>query len=120
MSLQGSCHCGAVTITLDFQPVSITECNCSVCRRYGARWVHGTRRNVRVDAQPDALQFYCWGDKSIEFYHCRHCGCLTHYESTEKTEESRISLNTRMCDPTTVSELRVRLFDGADTWKFLD
>ena len=66
------------------------------------------------------MSAYTWGDKSIEFYHCKSCGCLTHYESVDKSEGSRIAVNARMMGPEDIRDIRLRTFDGADTWKFLD
>ena len=60
------------------------------------------------------------GDKCIEFYHCKTCGCTTHYESIEKDKDSRIAVNTRMMRREDVSDIALRTFDGADTWEFLD
>jgi hypothetical protein len=65
------------------------------------------------------LRAYRWGDQSLEFFHCAHCGCLTHYESVEKTENSRIAINARMMSPADTADIPVRTFDGADTWKYL-
>ena len=37
MSFEGSCHCGAVSFTVDADtPVKAISCNCSHCRRRGA------------------------------------------------------------------------------------
>jgi hypothetical protein len=33
--LEGSCHCGAVRLTLPSPPEVATDCNCSLCRRIG-------------------------------------------------------------------------------------
>lgn len=118
--ISASCHCGAVLIEISRKPRSLTECTCSICHRYGARWAYYTRKSVRVHAPEDALAAYQWGDKTIEFYHCRHCGCVTHYESVEKEKDSRIAVNGRMMSPEDVADVRVRLFDGASTWKYLD
>jgi len=63
---------------------------------------------------------YLWDDKVIEFYHCNTCGCLTHYESVEKLEGSRIAVNARMMSPDDIAGIRIRTFDGANTWKYLD
>ena len=38
--LEGSCHCGAVRLTLPFPPEVATSCNCSLCRRIGGPWVY--------------------------------------------------------------------------------
>ena len=36
MSHEGSCHCGAIIVTITDDPVEVSECNCSICRRIGA------------------------------------------------------------------------------------
>ena len=38
--LMGSCHCGRAHWTLEGDPGSITACNCTLCRRYGALWAY--------------------------------------------------------------------------------
>jgi hypothetical protein len=116
----GTCHCGAVSLEIDALPQWLTECNCSICSRYGALWAHGTRRTVRASGPRNALRAYLWGDRSIEFYHCGTCGCVTHYESVEKSADSRISVNARMLPRQAVSALRTRRFDGAVSWGYLD
>lgn len=120
MTLLASCHCGDVKIRLVRKPGRLTECNCSVCRRYGAQWAYGTAKTMQLDARPGSLRFYSWGDKCIEFYHCQRCGCLTHYESTDKSEDSRVAVNVRMLPAADVEGIPVRHFDGADSWQYLD
>ena len=44
MMVKGACHCGAVTIELRHAPQSLTECNCSICRRYGAHRAYCNRK----------------------------------------------------------------------------
>lgn len=115
-----SCHCEAVRIEIEELPATVTECNCSICRRYGALWAYYTQDQVSLIADPEALARYCWGDRSIEFCHCRHCGCLTHYESVDRHDGSRFALNARMLPLHAVRALTVRHFDGADSWQYLD
>ena len=115
-----SCHCGQVKIEVAGLPSTVTECNCSICRRYAALWAYTRRREVRLNAAPGSLARYSWGDRSIEFCHCTRCGCLTHYESIEKHDDSRFAVNARMLPPELQSGLTVRRFDGADTWAYLD
>jgi hypothetical protein len=111
--ITSSCHCGAVTLETEVSPEVVTECNCSICRRLGARWAHYAREQVRVTSAPGDLGVYLWGDREIEFYHCTRCGCTTHYEFVDKQPGSRLSINTRGMDPDVVANARVRLFDGA-------
>lgn len=117
--LGGSCHCGAVQFELAAVPASLTECNCSVCRRYGAQWAYYDRKTARVTFEPGAVSSYLWNDREIEFVHCNFCGCLTHYESVEKEADSRIAVNTRMLKEGEVSAIPLRYFDGAVSWKFI-
>jgi hypothetical protein len=115
-----SCHCGKVQIEVAELPPSVTDCNCSICRRYGSLWAHCKRDQVRLQAEPDALAAYVWGDRTIEFWHCRHCGCMTHYTSVEGQPENRFVINARMLPLASLAALRVRRLDGNDTWEFLD
>ena len=118
--LTASCHCGAVSLKIDEKPESLTECTCSICHRLGAQWAYYTRLQVRVIDPQESSTAYLWGDKCIEFYHCEVCGCTTHYESVDKDDDSRIAVNTRIMRPEDVAGIRVRKFDGASTWEFLD
>ena len=119
-SLKGTCHCGAVHLEASHPPTTVTECNCSVCRRYGAKWAYYKASTAHVSCSPDSVSSYSWGDREIAFYHCKHCGCLTHYESVNKSDDYRIAINARMMAPDDIEAIPVRRFDGADTWKYLD
>ncbi len=118
--LTATCHCEAVQIEIARRPTRLTQCTCSICRRYGALWLYRTRRSARVVSDRSAERFYSWNDECIEFYHCRTCGCVTHYESVEKNPDSRIAINARMLPPEVIADVRIRTFDGAASWKYLD
>ena len=118
--IQASCHCGAVRIEIDLLPDTLTQCTCSICRRYGALWAYCSRDTARVVSGHDSETAYTWGDELIEFCHCNTCGCVTHYEDVEKLEESRLAVNARMIAPQETARLRIRTFDGADTWTYVD
>ena len=118
--MNASCHCGAVKLEISIAPRSLTSCNCSICHRTGALWAYYTRQQVRVNCPTDALSAYLWGDRCIEFYHCKVCGCRTHYESIDKDPDSRIAINARMLEPGEIADIPVRHFDGASSWEFLD
>ncbi len=111
--LEASCHCGAVRIEVDHKPESLTQCNCSICRRYGALWAYCTRATARVLTGSEAETAYVWNDRVIEFYHCNTCGCMTRYEDVEKNADSRIAVNARMLAPEDIEGISVRFFDGA-------
>jgi len=118
--LKGSCHCGAVGIEISRKPRVLRRCTCSICRRYGAVWAYCSAKTAQLSHAPDALTAYRWNDEVIEFWHCRTCGCLTHYTSNDTRAGQRIAINTRMLAPEDIEGIRVRTFDGADTWRYLD
>lgn len=118
--ISAACHCGRVQIEVDSKPASLTECNCSICRRYGTLWAYYTRSQARILSAPEHLTAYLWSDRVIEFYHCKNCGCMTHYESIEKNPDSRLVVNARMMPPEEIEGIRVRKFDGALSWNYLE
>jgi hypothetical protein len=114
--IQSFCHCGAVKLAVARAPSEVTDCNCTICRRYGTLWAYFSPKDVDVTGATDS---YVWGDKSIEFHRCSTCGCITHWAATDKTHD-RMGVNCRMMEPEVLSAARVRKLDGFDTWKFLD
>ena len=118
--LVATCHCGAVRVEVPRKPRSLTNCNCSICRRYGTLWAYYKLPEVRVVATPDATHEYMWGDKSLKFVRCRSCGCVTHWEPVDPRQDSKMGVNARNFDPDALRSIPVRLLDGASTWKYLD
>ena len=118
--LYASCHCGAIRLEIARKPRQLTECNCSICRRYGSLWAYYSHKTVRVVYAGDAASVYVWRKKTIEFYHCKTCGCVTHYERAKKRSDSTVAVNARMMEPEAIASVRIRKLDGASTWKYLD
>ena len=120
MRLEGSCHCGAVRVSVPRKPRRLTRCNCSICRRYGTLWMYFKRSEVGIVAPKGATQDYLWGDRSLRFVRCATCGVVTHWEPARPTAASRMGVNARNFDPSIAATTRIRTLDGASTWKFLD
>ena|SRR5262245_18274524 len=118
--LTASCHCGAIRLEVSRTPRTLTNCNCSICRRYGALWAYYKATSVRVLCAPDSIAAYSWRGKRLRFCRCKVCGCVTHHERTRKRPDSVIAVNARNFDPSAVATARVRRLDGAATWKYLD
>ncbi|MBU2864471.1 aldehyde-activating protein [Reinekea forsetii] len=119
--LLAQCHCGQISVTATHKPSTVTECNCSICGRFGARWAYYKQIEVTVKTTGSETHTYRWGDEDIDFHHCPNCGCMTHYTGTGKqNEQDRVAINTRMCNPQDMIDITVRHFDGADTWQYLD
>lgn len=118
--LTGVCHCGAVRVEVPTRPAAATLCNCSLCRRLGALWAYYTFGTVQVGGHPEHTDGYIWGDRTLRTVRCRHCGCITHWEPLAPKADSHMGVNLRLFGPAELDELRIRRFDGAVSWKYLD
>jgi hypothetical protein len=118
--LAGACHCGAVRVVLPRRPRSLTNCNCSICRRYGTLWAYYRADAVRIEHERGATVDYQWGERSLRFVRCARCGCVTHWESTRPTPASRMGVNARLFEPEALGHVPIRRLDGARTWNYLD
>jgi hypothetical protein len=115
--LRGECHCGAVSFEIERAPEFLLECNCSICRRLATQWAYSDKVLIRLNAPEGTTIAYTWGDKMLAFYSCKTCGCTTHWASLT---DDKIAVNCRLCPPDQTKGIRIRHFDGADTWQFLD
>jgi hypothetical protein len=114
--IESSCVCGAVRLAISLAPDELLDCNCSICRRYGALWAYYSLEDVIV---PGGLtDTFTRGAKKIEFHRCKICGCVTHWLPIDPRD--RMGVNARLMDPEVVASARVRHLDGANTWKYLD
>jgi len=118
--LQGSCHCGAIKLTLPHQPLKATRCNCSICRRLGAVYAYFDLGTVPIEGHPQHTQAYIHGDKTLRTLRCKTCGCATHWEPLGDEPTGQHGVNLNNFDPALLERIDVRRFDGAVSWKFID
>lgn len=116
--IEASCHCGDVTFEVDVAPTTVTECNCSLCRRKGVLWAYYARTQVRFTRR-GAEVIYAWGARHVEFRHCARCFCLTHWSPVD-SKRDRMGVNARLMAPEVLAAARVRRRDGANTRKYED
>ena len=116
---KGSCHCGAVRMTLPSTPELATDCNCSLAA-HRRTWVYFEFGTVQIEGHPEATAEYIWGDKTLRTIHCKICGCVTHWEPLQRTPGAKHGVNLETSYPELIASVRVRRFDGAVTWKFID
>ena len=120
-AIKGSCHCGAVTFEYPETPEKLTACNCTLCRRIGGLWAYAPKNQIKLNMPTDGMIRYVQGDKMLATCSCKTCGCTTHWEPIQDTaDDARMAVNMRMADPKDIEGVRIRRFDGFDTWTFLD
>ena len=114
-----TCHCGRVSLEVPSEPTEVTDCTCSICRRYGVLWAYYSPRQVRVRTEGTAQDTYQWGEQKIAFHRCAHCGCVSHWASLDPARD-RMGVNARLMPLELLSKVRVRHLDGAGTEQYLD
>jgi hypothetical protein len=119
-SFVGTCHCGAVQIGVRQMSRTLTSCNCSICRRYGALWAYYAASSVAIKAPKGGLSKYSWNGRIRNYYRCKRCGCVTHYAYRGKRRNTTIAVNAANFEPFVLAGARIRHLDGAASWKFLE
>lgn len=114
-----TCHCGAVEVQAPRAPETLTNCNCSICRRYGVLWAYYLDAEVTLTAAPDATEDYIWGNRSQKFIRCRHCGCVMQWKKLNIGPDTRTGVNGRNFEPAVIDSATIHLLDGADTWEYV-
>lgn len=117
--LIGSCHCGNAGWTLVGDPSSVTACNCTLCRRFGALWAYGYE-DGRIAIIGTTRSYTRKGKANpvLAIHFCMDCGCVTHYRELRADDDGRhrIAVNLRMAPPDAVTHLPIDHFDGLDTF----
>ncbi len=78
MLLHGQCHCGQIEVSFETAiPVGKLEvraCQCSFCRRHGAKTVTDPDGNLTISTPPGALNRYRFGFRITDYLLCKNCG----------------------------------------------
>ena len=112
--IKAQCHCGNVQMEVEVLADTLTQCNCSICRRLSAQWLYYRSAEVKIDCLREKTRNYEWADKCISFHHCPVCGCATHYTSMPDSGLDRIAINANMLTPHLIKNLKIRRFNGAE------
>ena len=94
ITLDGSCHCGAVrfTVTLTRGFASARLCTCSICRMRGAVAVTSTPADFRITEGEDKLATYRFNTGVAEHHFCSVCGIYTHHKRRSNPNELGVNV----------------------------
>lgn len=94
VTLNGSCHCGAVkfTATLTQGFASARRCTCSICRMRGAVAVTSTPADFRITEGEDKLAIYRFNTMSAEHHFCTVCGIYTHHKRRSNPDQLGVNV----------------------------
>jgi hypothetical protein len=110
---RGGCHCGAVAFEVD-APASMTvsECNCSICRMSGYLHLIVPRARLRLLRGADSLSTYTFNTGTAQHLFCRVCGVKSFY--VPRSNPDGYSVNLRCLEPATLGQVTIEPFDDND------
>lgn len=93
VTLNGSCHCGAVKfrVTLSEGFASARRCSCSICRMRGAVAVTSTPGQFQLTQGEDKLATYRFNTGVAEHHFCSACGIYTHH--SRRSDPNELGVN---------------------------
>jgi hypothetical protein len=107
---RGTCHCGAVAFEVDAPAVvDALDCNCSICSMTGFVHMIVPRSRFRLLRGEEALTDYRFGTGIALHRFCSRCGVKSFY--IPRSNPDGVDINVRCLDQSTITELRVSLFD---------
>jgi hypothetical protein len=91
MKLEATCHCGNIAVVLETEQdpsaLPLRACDCSFCRRHGARTTSDPQGRARVGIQdPRLVSRYVFGLRTSEMIVCSRCGtyCAAVYREGDR------------------------------------
>ncbi len=110
MKYQGSCHCQAVTFSVDAPDViDAVQCNCSICQKSGFLHLIVPLSRFTLLTGADAITTYTFNTGVAKHTFCRHCGVKPFY--TPRSNPDGIDVNVHCLD-TLPKQVNVESFDG--------
>ena len=110
---RGGCHCGAVAFEVDAPArVTVSECNCSICRMSGYLHLIVPRAQFRLLRGADALSEYTFNTGTARHLFCRRCGVKSFY--VPRSNPDGYSINVRCLDQSTLEHIDREPFDDAE------
>ncbi len=116
--VRAACHCTAVRFEVAELPTWVLDCNCTICRRYGAIWAYPQAGHVTIVRGEDTMETYLWGDRSLAFNRCKECGCVTHMTAVDIDPPQIYGINVRMIPTLDPASMHVRQKDNGHTGFF--
>lgn len=108
----GSCHCGAVTFTVEADIQKALECNCSHCHRKGflLSFIPSTQFTLMSGA--DNLTEYRFNKKHIAHLFCKTCGVQCFGKAVNSEGMETIALNVRTIPEIDTHAITIEQIDG--------
>ena len=110
---RGGCHCGAIAFEVEAPArVTVSECNCSICRMSGYLHLIVPRARFRLLRGAEVLSEYRFNTGSARHLFCSRCGVKSFY--VPRSNPDGYTVNLRCLDQSTLAEVTIEPFDDRD------
>ena len=110
---RGGCHCGAVAFEVEAPSrVTVSECNCTICRMSGYLHLIVPRARFRLLRGEEALTEYRFNTGIARHLFCGRCGVKSFY--VPRSNPDGYSVNLRCLDQATLAQVTIQPFDDSD------
>jgi len=110
---RGGCHCGAVAFEVEAPSrVTVSECNCTICRMSGYLHLIVPRARFRLLRGEEALAEYRFNTGIARHLFCGRCGVKSFY--VPRSNPDGYSVNLRCLDQATLAQITIEPFDDSD------
>ena len=119
--LIGNCYCGNISVEIPRKPKQFTDCNCSICRKYGALWAYFLKKFLKISTKEKNSLLYSVESNNgrMRIAYCKFCGCVTHYDWGKKQRlDKMMAVNGRIFDLDLLESIPVKKLDGARHWDY--
>jgi hypothetical protein len=114
MSFTASCHCGALSATVDEElPANAMTCNCSICGRRGSVHHFTSASKVTFTRPESGVGQYTFNKHTISHQFCQTCGCAPFAEGAAPGGEAMVEINLRCVPDCDLASLNIAEYDGA-------
>lgn len=114
-TIQGSCHCGAVTYStqIDLEAPTL-RCNCSICRKSRAWLALVSSANFTLKSGERQINIYQFGDHNITHCSCTNCGIRIFGQFGQLGSDGDIAVSVVTLDltPDELSHLPITYLNG--------
>ncbi|TMJ30276.1 MAG: GFA family protein [Alphaproteobacteria bacterium] len=109
-TMEGGCHCGRVRFRVSADLESVTECNCSICRKKAFLHLIVPPENFELLSGKDDLATYEFNTRTAKHTFCKHCGMHPFY--VPRSDPDKIDVNVRCLDEVDLDAIAPKPFDG--------
>ena len=110
MLYQGSCHCRAVTFSVEApESVEAEDCNCSICAKTGFLHLIVPITHFKLLTGSEHLQTYTFNSGVAKHTFCRICGVKPFYVPRSNPDGMDINIH---CLDTPPAHINIVKFDG--------